>query len=202
MAKRRRIGILGGTFNPIHLGHLLLAEQTRGVLGLEKVIFVPANLPPHKSQAPLAPAQQRYKMVALAVESHPGFEVSDLEIKRSGVSYSVETVAAFQSLFRLRNLYFIVGSDFLRELSGWKDLDKIAKICKFIVAQRPGYPLPGIPPAKTISKRLSQKLREIHINALDISSTDIRRRIKTGQTIRYLVPESVRKYISSKGLYR
>ncbi|MBU3934252.1 MAG: nicotinate-nucleotide adenylyltransferase [Candidatus Omnitrophica bacterium] len=192
MAKSKRIGILGGTFNPIHMGHLVLAEQARGLLRLEKVIFIPTNLPPHKRVSSLAPAQERYHMVAKALKSNPRFEVSDLELIRGGVSYSVETLRKLKSIFRHTALYFIVGSDFLKEFSGWRDIDKLSKICKFVIAARPGYPL----------GRLPGNMQAIKVSALDISSTGIRKRIRTKKPIRYLVPEEVRKYILKKGLYR
>jgi len=189
---RKRIGILGGTFNPIHLGHLALAEEARGLLGLEKVIFVPANLPPHKSAKELIPAPQRYRMIALAIKSNPAFEVSDFEIRRGGLSYSIETVKAFKSIYAHRSLYFIVGSDFLREFSAWKDTAKLSKACRFVIAQRPGF----------AAKRLPKNMQSINIAALDISSTDIRKRIKSNKPVRYLLPEEVRKYIAKKRLYR
>lgn len=188
----RRVGILGGTFNPIHMGHLVLAEQARGLLRLEKVIFVPTNLPPHKKVSSLVPAQQRYHMVAKALKSNPCFEVSDLELTRGGVSYSVETLRKFKSIFRHAALYFIVGSDFLKEFSGWRDIGKLSKICKFVIAARPGYPL----------GRLPGNMQAIKVSALDISSTGIRKRIRAKKPIRYLVPEEVRKYILKKRLYR
>ena len=192
MKKFKRIGILGGTFNPIHLGHLLLAEEARQFLGLEKVLFVPTNLPPHKHARALLPAQKRYHMVLLAVGSNPFFEVSDLELRRSGLSYSVETASAFKSIFKNSSLYFIVGSDFLKGFSGWKDIEKLGRICKFAVASRPAYPY---------NRKLTKNIQAINISALNISSTDIRRRIKTGKSIRYLVPEKVRKYILRNKLY-
>lgn len=192
MPKRRRIGMLGGTFNPIHLGHLGLAEQAKQILDLEKVIFVPVNRPPHKGLKGLLPARERYRMVALAVKSKPCFEVSDSEIRRGGISYSVETIREFKSLFRHAGLYFIVGSDFLAEFSKWKDKAKIKKICKFAIAERVGHPL----------KKLPREMQKINISVLDISSTDIRKRIKSGKSIRYLVPKEVRKYIIKKKLYR
>jgi len=191
MKKFKRIGILGGTFNPPHLGHLLLAEGARQTLRLEKVLFVPTNLPPHKPRGAFLPAQKRYHMVSLAVGSNPFFEVSDLELKRPGLSYSIETVRAFRPIFKNSSLYFIVGSDFLKEFSGWKDIEKLGRICKFAVASRPSYPY----------RKLPKNMQVINISALNISSTDIRKRIKAGKSIRYLVPEKVRKYILRNKLY-
>jgi len=199
MPKIRRIGILGGTFNPIHLGHLVLAEQAKQLLNLEKVIFIPTNLPPHKRHKTLASAQERYHMVSLAIKSNPYFDVSNIELKRGGVSYSVETIGKLKSLFSQANLYFIVGSDFLKEFSTWKDIGELRKICKFVVAQRPGYPFKNLPAGR---QELLKNTRTIKVTVLDISSTDIRKRIQTKQSISYLVPEEVRKYILKKGLYQ
>jgi nicotinate-nucleotide adenylyltransferase len=192
MAKYGRIGILGGTFNPIHLGHLALAEQAREILHLDKIIFVPTNLPPHKRRKRLSSAEERLQMVSLAVKSHPCFSVSNAEIRRGGVSYSVDTARELRHRFPQNQLYFIVGADFLKEFSTWKDLPELKRICKFVVAQRPGYPLLG----------LRRNMQVIKITPLDISSTGIRKRIKNKQSIRYLVPEETRRYILRQRLYR
>ena len=192
MRKLKRIGILGGTFNPIHLGHLVLAEEARQFLRLEKVLFVPTNLPPHKGRRGLAPAQKRLDMVSLAIKSNPFFVVSDLELVRGGISYSVETVNKFRARFAGAKFYFIVGADFLKEFSSWKDIRILSKICKFAVARRPGFAF----------KRLPRNMQAIKVAPLDISSTDIRKRLKNKQSIRYLVPEEVRRYILKKRLYR
>jgi nicotinate-nucleotide adenylyltransferase len=192
MYKVRRIGILGGTFNPIHAGHLVLAEQTRQRLRLEKVIFVPTYFPPHKELNALAPAQERYHMVAKALKTNPFFEVSSLELARGGVSYTIETVKKFRSIYPRASLYFIIGSDSLEELSTWKNIEKLNKICKFVVVRRPGY----------APRRLFPNMQVMDIKVKNISSTDIRRRIRTGKSIRNLVPEEVRKYILKKKLYR
>lgn len=188
----KRLGILGGSFNPIHFGHLVLAEQARELLHLNKIIFVPAYLSPHKEARSLASGQQRYYMVAAATKDNPFFTVSDIELKCGGISYSIETLKQFKLEFADAKLYFIVGADFLKEFSTWKDIDQLKKICKFAIAERPGYSF----------KHLPKDFREIKWSALDISSSQIRRRIKAKQSIRYLVPEEVRKYIVKQKLYR
>lgn len=191
MIEKMRIGILGGTFDPIHIGHLILAEEARGILCLDKVIFVPAYIPPHKKQRQITPADDRYAMVSRAVKSNPFFEVSDLELKRQGVSYSVETVREIKTLFPKAQIYFIAGSDSLREFSSWKEADLLAGMSKLVIAQRPGYSL----------QKTFPNTRVIEINAFDISSTQLRRRIKNGKSVYYLIPEEARKYILEKQLY-
>lgn len=194
MSKSRKIGILGGTFNPVHMGHLVLAEQAREHLRLDKVIFIPTNISPHKRrQKRLELAKKRYYMVTRALKSNPYFEACRLELARGGISYSLQTVRELKSIFPEANLYFIVGSDFLSEFSRWKDVDKLSKICKFAIAERPGFPF-----KKPLTK---MQVVRIPTAALDISSSDIRRRLKRGESIRYLVPERVRKYILKKRLY-
>ncbi|MBN3038677.1 MAG: nicotinate-nucleotide adenylyltransferase [Candidatus Omnitrophica bacterium] len=191
MAKRR-IGVLGGTFNPVHIGHLILAQGAKELLGLEKVIFVPTFHPPHKRLRGLVCAKERYHMLSLAIRSNPDFLLSDIEIKRRGVSYSVETVLELKSKLGKVDLYFIVGSDFLREFSSWKDTQVLRKICRFAVVQRPGYPY----------QKLPRNMSAIDVETLDISSTFIRKRIKSGRSIRYFVPDDVGKYIVKKKMYR
>ena len=191
MANAKRIGILGGAFNPIHLGHLILAEQAKEQLGLEGVVFVPSCLPPHKKRKTLASAHDRYQMVELAVKDNPCFKVSDIELKRDGVSYSIDTVRQLRKRFSKARLYFIVGSDFLEQFSVWKNIKNLSRLCKFVIAERPKYSV----------KKLPESMQSIRMRPLEISSTDIRRRIRNKKSIRYLVPEKVRKYILKRKLY-
>lgn len=187
-----RIGILGGTFNPVHIGHLILAEEVREKIKLDKVIFVPTYLPPHKDNSEIAPASARMAMVKLAIKGNRYFLASDMEIKRDGRSYTIDTLKEFKSIYPQDELYFIIGSDLLKYLDDWKDLDEIIKMVKFIVATRPGYPLEKIP----------SHISTIPIRAVDISGFEIRKAIKENKSFRYLVPESVLKYIDKKRLYR
>lgn len=187
-----KIGILGGTFNPIHIGHLILAEEAREKLKLDKVIFVPAYLPPHKDKSEIAPAKYRYKMIKLAIKKNRYFSVSDMEIKRDGRSYTIDTIREFKKIYGQDELYFIIGSDLLKYLDEWKDLDEIIKMVRFIVATRPGYPLEKIP----------SHISTIPIRAMDVSGFEIRKAIKEGKSFRYLVPEAVFKYINRNKLYR
>jgi len=187
-----RIGILGGTFNPIHIGHLILAEEVREKLKLDKIIFVPAYLPPHKDNSDIASWRVRLAMVKLAIKGNRYFAVSDSEIKRDGRSYTIDTLKEFKKIYPQDELYFIIGSDLLKYLDEWKDLDEIIQMVRFIAATRPGYPLEKIP----------SHISTIPIRAVDISGFEIRKAIKENKSFRYLVPDVVYKYIIKKKLYK
>jgi len=187
-----RIGILGGTFDPIHKGHIRLAQAARRKLRLDKVIFIPANIAPHKKNRGLLPAAERYKMVCLAIKGKPYFGISDYEIKKGGVSYSASTLKAFRKRFgRKAKLFFLTGSDSLPQLKAWKDFDKIRQLAEFIVAVRPRH-----------KAERTNGARIIRIPALDISSTDIRERIKKGLSVKKFLTAGVYGYINKKGFYK
>ncbi|MDP3732726.1 MAG: nicotinate-nucleotide adenylyltransferase [Candidatus Omnitrophota bacterium] len=186
-----KIGILGGTFNPIHIGHLILAEEAREKLKLAQVIFVPAYLPPHKDNSDIAYANARLAMVKIAIKGNRYFSASDTEIKRDGRSYTIDTLKELKKIYPQDELYFIIGSDLLKYLDDWKDLQEIIKMVRFIVATRPGYPLEKIP----------SHISTIPIRAVDISGFEIRKAIKDNLSFRYLVPEQVYRYIVKKKLY-
>ena len=187
-----KIGILGGTFNPVHIGHLILAEEVREKLNLDKIVFVPANLPPHKNGSDIAPARDRFNMLKAAIKGNKFFDVSDIEIKRQGKSYTIDTLREFKEIYPKQELYFITGSDLLKYLDEWKDLDQILKIVTVIVATRPGYPLESIP----------DYISTVSIRAVDVSAFEVRQALKDGKSFRYLVPEAAYKYILKKGLYK
>ncbi|OGX19320.1 MAG: nicotinate (nicotinamide) nucleotide adenylyltransferase [Omnitrophica WOR_2 bacterium RBG_13_44_8b] len=187
-----KIGILGGTFNPIHIGHLILAQEAQEKLGLDKIIFVPTYMPPHKENSDIAPANKRLAMVNLAIKGNKNFFVSDTEIKRDGRSYTIDTLREFKKIYPLDELFFIIGSDLLNYLDEWKDLSDIIKLVKFIVVTRPGFALDRIP----------SYISTVAINAVDISGFEIRRRVKENRSLRYLVPEPVRSYIAKNKLYK
>lgn len=186
-----KIGIFGGTFNPVHLGHLILAEETREKLGLDRVIFVPTYLPPHKANGDIIAAGERLKMVRLAIKGNAAFSVSDIEIRRRGRSYTIDTVREFKKRFPRDKLFFITGSDLLNYLGAWKDLADVLKLVTFIVATRPGYALEKIP----------AYIRTVSIRAVDISGVEIRKCIREGKSFRYLVPDNVYAYIRKKKFY-
>lgn len=189
----QRIGIFGGTFNPLHMGHLAIAEEIRERMHLEKIIFVPSYMPPHKSKIKLAAAKSRFKMIKEAIKGNPFFAVSNSEIKRRGKSYSVDTLRYFRKLYGHRvKLYFIIGSDSLSELKRWREIQNIFKLACFVVVNRPGYPMRNLP-----SKSVAVVLPEF-----GISSSQIRQRLAQGKSIRYLVPEAVAKIIRRQRLYK
>jgi len=187
-----KIGILGGTFNPIHIGHLILAEEVREKLRLDKIIFIPTYLPPHKDTDDIAGSSVRYRMIKLAIKKNKYFAVSPLEIKRDGKSYTIDTIKELNKIYPQDELYFITGSDLLKYLDAWKDLGEIIKIVKFIVATRPGYPLEKIP----------AYISTVAIRAVDVSAFEVREAIKKNKSFRYLVPDAVFNYINKRGLYR
>jgi len=188
-----RIGILGGTFNPIHMGHLILAEEAVSKMGLDKVIFVPAYIPPHKRLEGSTSAEDRLAMVRLAIDENPNFEVSSIEVEAKNKSYSIDTLKAFKKIYGDEvKLFFLTGSDSLKDLFSWKDIGDIFKVSKFVVAARPGYPMENVP----------KEVETVVITPIEISSMDIRKRLADNRSIRYLVPENVRAYIIDKRLYK
>jgi len=206
----RGVAIFGGTFNPVHHGHLVVAEEVRTRLQLDKVVFVPTHTPPHKEAGDLAASSHRHLMLTLATLSNPGFEVSAFELERGGKSYSIDTVRHFRSrLGEGIQLHFIIGADMLQDLSGWREAGELRKICRFVAVPRPGHDL-----QKALQRRVlaagdlssaEDLLEDVLFEdapAVDISATDIRRRVKEGKSIKYLVPEPVEQYILHHKLYR
>jgi nicotinate-nucleotide adenylyltransferase len=196
MAQKKKIGILGGTFDPIHLGHLVLAEQVKEKLGLDKVIFIPSASPPHKSKRKLSPAKDRFHMTKLALESNSTFLVSDIELKRKGLSYTVETLKQLKKQYPDSEIYFLTGSDVLDEIHTWKNPEQIYKLAKVVIAIRPGFD------SFDSKNHFAKKSMIVPITSVDISSTQIRERVKKEQSIKYLVPAKVEEYIKKKRLFR
>lgn len=187
-----KIGIFGGTFNPVHIGHLILAEEAREKLGLDRIIFIPTSLPPHKDTVNIAPAADRLKMLKFAIRGNKFFGLSDIEIKRQGRSYTIDTLKELKNKFIHDELYFIIGSDLLKYLNEWKDLNEINKMVKFVAATRPGYPLEQIP----------SYIQRLAIRAVDVSGFEVRQCIKEDKSFRYLVPDKVFDYINKRKLYK
>ncbi len=187
-----RIGILGGTFNPVHLGHLMIAQMVLETFDLDKVVFIPSSLPPHKNGRDVIPADHRIAMVQLAVKDNALFAVSDYEMKRGGKSYSIDTVIYLRECYPLRTkFFFIIGNDHLTKLHTWRRIEEIVKIVSFVAVYRPGF--------EAVSSRI--KTKSIVIPGVMASSSDIRRRIAAGKTVRYLVPDRVLGYIEKHKLY-
>lgn len=187
-----RIGILGGTFDPIHNGHLYLAKKVLQRLRLKKIIFIPTYLTPHKRDRIITPALHRYRMVKLAVSKNKRFEASDIEIRRKGRSYSVDTLKFLRKKYgSSAELFFIAGSDSLKDIDKWKNLKTITRLSTFVVVERPGFKLKDVPSDFMVLK----------INAKDISASAIRKNIKCGRGIKKTIPSSVKTYIGRHGLY-
>jgi nicotinate-nucleotide adenylyltransferase len=211
----QRIGLFGGTFNPVHIGHLRCAEEIREQFGLNTVVFVPSCLPPHKKQPDVSP-QHRCEMTRLAIADNPFFELSDIELQREGSSYSFETIAHFRRQEGPESeLFFIIGSDAFREVHTWRNYPEFFNHCGFIVMNRPGIPFPSpfnLPGAaadefmrldeNTYAHRSGTRICFGRVSALDIASTDIRRSVACGRTISYLVTAPVERYILENRLYR
>jgi nicotinate-nucleotide adenylyltransferase len=205
-ASLRRVGLLGGTFDPIHYGHLVIAEEVRTVLHLAEMVFVPAGHPPHKPGRIVTEAQHRLAMLELAIASNPHFTISLVDLERPGPSYTVETLQVLRQQWGAQTaIYFVIGGDSLEDLLAWYDPAGIVQQLTALVAvQRPGYEeaagyrdmlearLPGI----------RQRLIMVQAPQLDISATDLRRRVAEGRPIKYQTPEAVERYIIEYGLYR
>lgn len=219
-----RIGLLGGTFNPVHLGHLRAAQEVKEAFDLDQIVLIPSAVPPHKNSEGVADAADRIEMLHLAIENQPDFVISDVEFKRQGPSYTIDTIRYFRSrLPETTEFYFILGEDAFLELETWKSYVELLKLVPFIVMARPGkwgenhskrwaileaYLKSRISKEYKISAPNScfvhptmQPVYIIASTALDISSTQIRALVKNGKSIKYLVPDKVEEYIKSKGLY-
>jgi nicotinate-nucleotide adenylyltransferase len=212
-----KIGIFGGTFDPIHWGHLRSAEEVGETYRLDRVYFIPASIPPHKRGQTTTAARDRLQMVRLAVAGNPCFTVSTVELVRPGLSYSIDTIRQFATkLNKGDSLYFIIGLDAFREIGTWKDFPEIFPLCNFIVTSRPGSkendPLKGTGVAvkklfcydlkrKNYRHRSGTRIYFIELTDIAISASEIRALVRQGKSIRYLVPAAVEKYIKRRGLY-
>ncbi|MFY9188150.1 MAG: nicotinate-nucleotide adenylyltransferase [bacterium] len=195
-----RLGIMGGTFDPIHYGHLVTAEAARTAFNLDQVLFVPNRLPPHKKDYQVSEAKDRYLMAVLATITNKYFEASRLELDRAGISYTIDSLRALRAAHGPEaELHFISGADAILDLLGWKDVDELLALCYFIAATRPGYQLSE--QLQRLQEDYPNRVFRVEVPALAISSTDIRRRVELGKSIKYLLPEPVEHYIYKNKLY-
>jgi len=193
-----RICLYGGTFDPPHNGHMAIAEQCQKDLAIERILFIPAFLAPHKTNVKISSAKDRLAMLRLAIQPYPGLEISELEIDRQGISYSIDTILQVKKELNLTtdNLYFLIGGDSLLDFHTWRQPDRILNESRVVVAGRPHYSLNDVPAEyRTRVEVLSNPLMEI-------SSTDIRQKVRHNESVRHLVPESVADYIDRYQLYR
>jgi nicotinate-nucleotide adenylyltransferase len=215
-----RLGILGGTFNPIHLGHLVLAEAFRERLALDRVLFVPAGTPPHKTPVGLVPALHRYAMVSLAVAGHPGFVACPIELERPGPSYSADTVEALAGEWSGTRLFFLMGSDTFLDLPTWRTPERLGLFATLAVGYRAGSPFdPEGPAARSVLARLGRpgwrrvppvaaemlapgECALVGTRSVPVSAREVRERLAAGESARYQVPLNVAEYIAHHGLYR
>lgn len=201
----KRYGIMGGSFNPIHMGHLMMSEYVRVELDLDEIIFIPTGNPPHK-QTGILDAENRLEMVKKATKDNPHFTVSDIEVKRQGISYSVDTVLALKERYPEDEFYFLIGLDILPDLRGWRRFDELAKEIEFALSIRPGYDTMTkdqmVWHINTLKEQFQAEIIVVETPLYEISSTDIRRRIREGKSIRYLVKPEVIQTIEKNGYYK
>ncbi|HIW88440.1 MAG TPA: nicotinate-nucleotide adenylyltransferase [Candidatus Ligilactobacillus excrementipullorum] len=190
-APKKRVGLMGGTFNPVHNGHLIVADQVASQLGLDQVVFLPDNLPPHVDKKEAIAAKDRVKMVRMAIAGNEKFTLDTLEVDRGGVSYTYDTIKELKARHPDVDYYFIIGGDMVEYLPKWNRIDELVKMVKFVGVKRTG--------AKMNSK---YPILWVDVPTIDISSTLIRNKIKQGCSIRYLVPDAVAEYLKEEGLYR
>ncbi|MBI2400828.1 MAG: nicotinate-nucleotide adenylyltransferase [Deltaproteobacteria bacterium] len=211
-----RVAVFGGTFNPVHYGHLRLAEEAREICGLDRVVFMPTFITPHKLTESLTPAKVRFELVKAAIEDNPGFSVSDIEIRREGRSFTVDTV---RELLKEPDIevFLILGSDSFNDIASWYEYEELLNLASFIVAPRPNNlpkPLEQVLPVELASKfwydsrvmalvnSCGNSITYLDTTPIDISSSEIRERVGRGRSVRYLLPDSAIEFIRKEGLYR
>jgi nicotinate-nucleotide adenylyltransferase len=198
-----RLGLLGGTFDPSHLGHLMLAERCREECELDRVWFLPAGHPPHKSAEGISPGPQRAEMVEFAIAGHPQFEVNRMELGRVGRSFTVDTLREIHADDPSRELFFLIGADSLADLPTWRDPPGIIKLATIVAVNRGDRPLPDLSTLRrTLGDSIVDRVRLVSMPGIDLSSTDIRRRVHEGRSIRFMTPRPCEVYIEQQGLYR
>ena len=197
-SERRRVGIMGGTFDPIHHGHLVAASEVQSWFDLDQVIFVPTGEPWQKADREVSPAEHRYLMTVIATAANPRFEVSRVDIDRSGPTYTIDTLRELTALHPDADLYFITGADAMAALLTWQDHEELFKLAHFVGCTRPGHELTDV----SLEGLPRDRITLVEIPALTISSTDCRHRVESGEPVWYLVPDGVVQYIGKHELYR
>lgn len=198
-----KIGIMGGTFDPIHLGHLATAEAVREIFKLDEILFIPAARPPHKRDRTITDEQHRLTMTILATRSNKFFRVSDMEIKRTGPSYTLDTMNELHATFgRTTELFFIIGADSLADLQKWHEARELVAKCHFIATTRQGVDVDFSAVEKFFGATAIEHIHRVTTPGFEISSTDIREKVRLNRSIKYLVPEVVEEYIAREKLYR
>lgn len=199
---KKRIGIMGGTFNPIHMGHLILAEEAYQQMKLEKVFFMPSKQPPHKPNMIIAPQLHRKNMVSLAIKGNPHFELSTIELEREGVTYTADTLEILTSQNPEIQYYFIIGADSLFQLESWREPEKIMKLSSLLAASR--YHLPEeelMAQIRYLTKEYSAQISLLYMPCIELSSEFLRNQLKEKKEVRYYIPEAVSDYIKKNQLY-
>lgn len=198
-----RIAVMGGTFDPIHYGHLVTAEAAMQEYAIDRVLFIPSGRPPHKTDKQISSTEDRYLMTELATETNPRFFCSRIEIDRTGYTYTIDTIHELQNLYPETDIYFITGADAFSEIVTWKNAEELLQSCHFVAATRPGYSRKeATVQIEALLNRHTERLHYLEVPALSISSSDIRERVRQGRSIKYLLPEAVETYILKHELYR
>ena len=195
------VGVLGGTFDPPHLGHLVIARQALTKLGLTRVLFAPTRQPPHKPADGITPIEDRLAMVRLAIAAQPDFSLSQIDVDRAGPTYTVDTMHLLRQQFPDAELYFIMGMDSLSTILTWRSPDRLIQACRLVVFNRPGYSV-DLAALEAQLPGLRERTVMLPAPALDIAASDIQRRVRAGQSIAHLVPEAVAAYIAEHKLYQ
>jgi GTPase len=199
--ERKKLGILGGTFDPVHLGHIMIAEEVKNSLDLEKILFIPAGQPQTRKAEMVTPAHDRLVMLEMAIEGKDGFAISDIEIQRKGPSFTVDTLLELKNTYKGYELYFILGWDSLEQLPQWHEPSRIINLCTLVAVPRPGFDKPSLKAMEGVLPGISEKVVFMDRPRVEISATEIREKAENGGEIRYLVPEKVAEYIRTHRLY-
>lgn len=198
-----RIGLFGGTFDPVHLGHLVLAEQCREQCELDEVWFIPAGRPPHKTEQSISSGKIRAEMLEFATAGHAQFRVNQVELQRDELSFTVDTLRRLKSEDPSRELFFLIGADSLIDLPKWREPEQIGQLCTIVAVNRPGSDVGSSEWVRQhLPAGLFERIIQVAVPGIEISSRDLRQRIQSGRSIRYMVPRAVETYIMQHGLYR